>query len=83
MEKRVEVISISRATDFLTGKDIYSIQFGNVYKRKEVPLTTTPPVISVTASIFVDFGNECPYKVGSKWIISVDETIGTISIRKE
>lgn len=82
MEKEVEVVSVSRATDFLSGKDIYSVQFGTVIKNEKNVPTTSPPTISITASIFVDFDNECPYKVGSKWTISVNDKVGSVSIRK-
>lgn len=80
MDKEVEVVSVSRATEFATGKDIYSIQFGSVIKRNVSVPTTAPPTISVTATIFVDFKDECPYKVGSKWILSVSDK-GIMSIK--
>lgn len=81
MEQDVEVIGVSRSTDFITGKTIYSIQFGTLSDVEPRPLSNNPPAISVSAAIFADFDGSAPYKVGSKWKMIVDDENGFVELR--
>lgn len=81
MEKEVEVIGVSRSTDFISGDTIYSVQFGNLGDVRIPPLSNTPPAISVSAAIFADFKDCAPYKVGTKWSMTVDEKDGSVMLR--
>lgn len=81
MESEAEVVSVSRSTDFITGNIIYSIQFGTLGDVKTRPLNNVPPAISVSAAIFADFKDSAPYRVGSKWKMTVDDEDGSVSLR--
>lgn len=82
MEQNVEVVNVSRATDFLTGNTIFSVQFGVIGDVPPREFNTAPPAIGVVASIFVPFEKTAPYLVGSRWVLSVDDADGSISLRK-
>ncbi len=81
MDKKVEVVGVTRATDFISGETIFSVQFGVIGDRQPRQFDTTPPAIGVMATIFVPFEQSAPYLVGSEWILSVDEKNGTVSLR--
>jgi hypothetical protein len=89
MEMMVEVISVGRATDVATGKFIYQIQFGHVIEvgeemRRTMPQPTGAVAIKETASIvlsmFMNFPDAVPYKVGSKWRIILGDQ-GTLAMK--
>ena len=82
MEQEVEVVNVSRSTDFLTGRTIFSVQFGIIGDVPVREFNTTPPAIGIVVSIFVPFENVAPYLVGSKWILTVDEKDGSVSLRQ-
>lgn len=82
MEQEVEVVNVSRATDFLTGNTIFSVQFGIIGDTPSRKFDTTPPAIGIVASIFVPFENTAPYLVGSKWTLTVDDGDGSVSLRR-
>lgn len=82
MEIVVEVISVGRATEVATGKFIYQVQFGHVIEmgeemRRTIPQPAGTVAIKETASIvlsmFMNFPGAVPYKVGSKWVISLSD----------
>lgn len=87
-EKEVEVIQITRAINSVTGDYIYQITFGQIVEVDEelrravaTPPNSKPPkkVAPTTFSIFIDSSEPMPYKVGSKWKVSVKDN-GSISV---
>ena len=81
-EKDVEVIQVTRAIESATGDYIYQVTFGQIVEvddelRRTVPTpanSKAPKKIApTTLSIFIDASKPMPYKVGSKWKISITE----------
>jgi hypothetical protein len=80
----VEVLSITQATDVITGDLVYQVGFGRTGKpAKNLPM---PPQMTRISSnsliVFMSVDKECPYKAGSKWILSIGED-GTLSLKKK
>jgi hypothetical protein len=80
----IEVLSITQATDVITGDLVYQVGFGRTGKpAKGLPM---PPQMTRIASnaliVFMSPENECPYRAGSKWILSIEED-GTLSLKKK
>jgi hypothetical protein len=89
-EKKVEVISVVPATEGTTGEYIYQVTFGQVVEVDEelrrtipAPANSKPPkkIATTTILIFFDASKTIPYKVGSKWNISIEDN-GTIIVRE-
>jgi hypothetical protein len=81
-EKDVEVIQVTRAIESVSGDYIYQVTFGQVVDvddelRRTVPIpanSKAPKKIApTTLSVFIDASKPMPYKVGSKWKISITE----------
>jgi hypothetical protein len=78
----VEVLSVARATDGLTGEDVTAVQFGIVSRavKSNSPQVMGPfgatgaPASLVLTLLFKFKTGVAPYKVGSKWTIDVSET---------
>lgn len=86
----LEVISVGRVTDITTGDLIYQIQFGHMIEvdeqmRKNIPqpLGAVPmrQQASVVLVLMLDFEGSVPYKVGSKWTLSISER-GNIALKE-
>jgi len=73
MGDEVEVVGVGRATDFLTGENLFTVQFGKISSKKAAAGVLTPPQVSVVLTIFHKFNGVAPYMVGSKWILDIDE----------
>jgi hypothetical protein len=80
----VEVLSITHATDVITGDLLYQVGFGRTGKPAKG--LSMPPQITKVASnsliIYMPQEKECPYRAGSKWILKIDED-GTLSLEKK
>ncbi len=90
IEKEVEVISITRAIESVTGNYIYQVTFGQIVGiddelRKSIPIppNSKPPkkIATNVFSIFIDSTNALPYKAGSKWKLKIGDS-GNISVNK-
>ena len=71
----VEVLQITQATDVITGDLVYQVGFGRVGKpAKGLPM---PPQMALISSnsliVFISREKECPYKAGSKWILTIND----------
>ena len=86
-EEIVEVISITPAYDINTGRTLYQVIFGVTYSNPMfIPgQNVSPENASNRLAIFIPKEEECQYKVGSKWNLSVSETgfIKVIKAKKE
>ena len=80
----VEVLSITQATDVLTGELVYQAGLGRIGKPAEgLPMAQQMRrVSSNTIIVFMPVDKECPYKAGSKWILGIDED-GALSLKKK
>ena len=80
----VEVLSITQATDVITGDLVYQVGFGRT--GKPVKGLSMPPQMMKIASnsliVFMSQEKECPYRAGSKWILKIGED-GTLSLEKK
>jgi hypothetical protein len=88
-EKKVEVISVGPAIEAESGEYIYQVTFGQVLEvdeelRRTIPvLANSKPAKKIafnTISIFFHSSKTIPYKVGSKWNISIADN-GTVTVR--
>lgn len=88
--KEVEVIQVTRAVEGHTGDSIFQVQFGAVIEvdeelRRFIPTTpySKPQrfVYPNVITLFVKSGEPLPYKVGSRWVISVQRD-GRLSLEK-
>jgi hypothetical protein len=89
-EEVVEVISVTRAIESSTGDSIYQVQFGHMVEvneemRKSIPqpVGAAPPKMqgSIALIIFGRFSGPVPYRVGSKWNMSIKES-GALTLRE-
>lgn len=89
-EKRVEVISVGPAIESTSGEYIYQVTFGQVVEvddelRRAIPAPANSKpakkIAPTTISIFFDSSKTIPYKVGSKWKVSIADN-GTITVRE-
>jgi hypothetical protein len=85
----VEVLNVARATEALTGEGILQINFGQVAPISDelraflpvVPGGHPPKTVQLnTFSMFYKLDGECPYKVGSKWKLSLSPD-GSLELR--
>jgi hypothetical protein len=90
MDKIVEVISVIRAVESATGESLFQIQFGQMVDvddnlRKYIPqlVGSVPPKKQglITLVLFADLKGTVPYKVGSKWRVSIGES-GALSLKE-
>lgn len=90
MSELLEVISINRITDAITGDLIYQVQFGKIIaakgdKKIMVPAPGGPVQIKeqITVAVILNakFEGPVPYRVGSKWNFSQDKN-GNISLKE-
>ena len=77
----VEVISVTRATDFLTGENLFSVQFGKISSKKAAPGIVSP-LASVVLTLFHKFNGVAPYIVGSKWVMDISND-GKITLEEK
>jgi hypothetical protein len=82
-EETIEVISVNPAFDSVNGKTLYQVVFGKYTKLKNNLQGQLPGTDAATNQLilFIPKKNECQYKIGSKWHITVNET-GSVSIVK-
>jgi len=76
--KTVEVLNVSRGVDGASGEPLFAVQFGNTlltsdkrfdqYVQNGIPI----PAFNVL-TLFFGFDGVAPYKVGTKWMINVDD----------
>ena len=76
----IEVLSVVRAADGVTGEDLVSVQFGKVVKKADntqriqaAPFGVVGSPASLVLTLFFKFKESAPYKVGSKWNLTVSE----------
>jgi hypothetical protein len=83
IEDIVEVISVTRAIESSTGESVFQVQFGHMVEineemRKAIPqpIGSAPPKMQGTIAlvIFAKFPGPVPYKVGSKWRLTIKES---------
>lgn len=82
-EENIEVISVNPAFDSINGKTLYQVIFGKYTKLKS-GLPGQPDGTDAASNqiiLFIPKENECQYKIGSKWHITVNDT-GSVSITK-
>ena len=82
-EQEVEVLAVTQATNILTGASVYQISFGLMGE----PMSGfAPPNVKRVSSnflvIFLPRDKECPYIVGSKWMLKVKDD-GTVNLNKK
>lgn len=87
----VEVAAVSVATQASTGKKIYSVKFAvptpvdEELKKclPQQPIGAKHPAVIYydTIIMFFDFDKTVPYKVGSKWELSIKES-GELSLKE-
>ena len=71
-DTEVEVVSVTQATDVLTGDLVYQVGLGRTGKPVEgVVDTRMKRISSSTIVIFMPIEGECPYVPGSKWKMSI------------
>lgn len=71
-ETEVEVVSVTQATDVITGDLVYQVGLGKT--GKPMPGVTSPQVKKISSNILVVFmpvEGECPYAAGSRWKLSI------------
>jgi hypothetical protein len=87
-EKDVEVIQVTRAIESVSGDYIYQVTFGQIVDVDEELRRTIPApanskapkkIAPTTLTIFIDASKPIPYKVGSKWKISISDS-GSIKV---
>ena len=81
--QEVEVLTITQATAILSGELVYQVSFGLI----GAPVSgIAPPQIKKVSSnvlvIFLSRDQECPYTVGSKWMLKVGDD-GTVTLNKK
>jgi len=79
-KETIEVLSVARATDGITGKDITAVQFGRIDRNVKPafapsgPFGTIGAPASLVLTLLFEFKDGvAPYKVGSKWVLNVSE----------
>lgn len=86
----LEVLSAGRITDITTGNLIHQVQFGHMVEVDDQMRKNTPQPLgavpvrqqaSVVLVLMLDFEGPVPYKVGSKWTLSISER-GTITLKE-
>jgi hypothetical protein len=82
-EEVLEVVSINPASDAHKGTSLYQVTFGTYGKIMPGIITgAIPPDAEIASNkmiLYMPKHKECQYKVGSKWLIRVEDT-GAISI---
>lgn len=84
----VEALSVSRATDGVSGEELMSVQFGKVSRvgnatpKSNAPFAMVGQTVSLVLTLFFKFKEVAPYKVGSKWSLAVSED-GAIQLKEE
>lgn len=76
--KIVEVLNVSRTVDGKSGEPIFAVQFGNTLpkddKRYAQYVQNGIPIPSFNVlTLFFGFNGIAPYRVGTKWMIAVDD----------
>lgn len=82
MESEVEVISINRATEIMSGNMVYQVTFGSI--GAPIEGLTSPSVKQVASNklvLFLETGAVAPYLAGSKWKLSIKDE-GELSLTK-
>jgi CBS domain containing-hemolysin-like protein len=79
-KSKIEVLSVVRAVDGITGEDVVSVQFGKVAEKTDnmqrmpvAPFGVVGPPVSLVLTLFFKFKESAPYRVGSKWDLTVSE----------
>jgi hypothetical protein len=88
---RVQVLTVTRATEGLTGSTVYQIAFGRiapltveVRQRLQDAGAQVPPGPEVAANsliLFFSFEGTVPYRIGSEWELDVGAD-GTLSVKE-
>ncbi len=86
-ERDVTAISVAPITELASGNSIYQVIFGNYIEATPEIIDRLPPQakqglakqIPITELTFFIKGAEIPYRIGSKWKLSIKED-GTLSL---
>lgn len=83
-EGEVEVVNVGRVTSALDGSLIYQVAFGRIGKPAEGMPTPagSKEIAANTLIMYFDSEKVAPYKVGTKWNLSVSES-GSISLTRK
>ncbi len=83
-EGEVEVVNVGRITSAIDGTLIYQVAFGKITKPVDGMVVPTGGKEIAANTLIMYFKSEkvVPYKVGSKWNLSVSEN-GSISIKRK
>jgi hypothetical protein len=81
VSEEVEVISVNRAADVITGKLVFQVAFGSIGTPVQglgLP-SGSNQIASTHLVLFFSDENRCPYLAGSKWILEIQDD-GKISV---
>ncbi|MGP6207993.1 hypothetical protein ACNF42_08210 [Cuniculiplasma sp. SKW3] len=83
-EGEVEVVNVGRVTSAIDGSLIYQVAFGKIGKPAEgMPIPAGSKEIAAnTLIMYFQSEKEAPYKVGTKWKLSVSES-GNVSLTRK
>ncbi len=83
-EDEVEVVNVGRITSAIDGSLIYQVVFGKIAKPTEGMPTPSgsKEIAPTTLLMYFKSEKEIPYKVGSKWKLTVSES-GNISLTRK
>ncbi|EQB65016.1 MAG: hypothetical protein AMDU2_EPLC00013G0008 [Thermoplasmatales archaeon E-plasma] len=83
-ESEVEVVNVGRVTSAIDGSLIYQVAFGKISKPADgVPIPAgSKEIAASTLIMYFKSEKDAPYKVGTKWNLSVSES-GSISLTRK
>jgi len=83
---KIEVLSVSRAADGFSNDNVYAVQFGRIIPKTDprhgaYAISGMNPSF-LTLTLFYNFENSAPYRVGSKWDLQISED-GSLKLEEE